>query len=338
MVDHPAQLDSITANFADATSGPVPVYIKTDTGYGRAGVAPSSKSLRSLLQHAFALRSSIHVLGFYSHLGHSYGGSHPSTALDHLCTELDGARAAAQVAQAAGFPASTPFTLSVGATPTAVAVQNLLSTTEAAADPVLAKATARAKELIASLQTQGYAVELHAGVYPVLDMQQLATHARPTSTTAAVPTMTSADIAITILAEVLSVYTERANPEVLVGAGCVALGRETCKSYPGWAVVAPAPWDGREGKADAPKHQTYNPDGDKTGWIVGRVAQEHGILTWEGPDTHFRELKVGEKLLLWPNHACIACSNFGWVLVVDSSRSVGKETEVMEVWTRWRGW
>ena len=48
-------------------------------------------------------------------------------------------------------------------------------------------------------------------------------------------------------------------------------------------------------------------------------------------------LEVGQKVRVWPNHACIAGAMFGWYLVVDS-RLVGREDEVVDVWVRWRGW
>lgn len=96
---------------------------------------------------------------------------------------------------------------------------------------------------------------MHAGVYPMLDLQQLAAHS------IAAPRLSWADMALTVLAEVHSLYP----------------GRESCKAYEGMAMVTP--W-GREG--------VVMPRGDVEafrGWIVGRFSQEHGILTWRrGPE------------------------------------------------------
>ena len=89
------------------------------------------------------------------------------------------------------------------------------------------------------------------------------------------------------------------------------------------------PWPANSGKH-------YDPEGSKTGWIVGRISQEHGVLTWEGPQESFRQLHLGEKLLLWPNHACIAGVNFGWYLIVDSDTA--EPDQIQDVWIRWRGW
>lgn len=167
-------------------------------------------------------------------------------------------------------------------------------------------------------------------VYPVMDVQQLATRARPAQSPSN-PTeslLSWSDLGMRTLVEVASLYLDRGEkPEALIAAGSIVLGREPCKSYPGWGIVSPWP-------AQSGSH--YDPEGPKTGWIVGRVSQEHGILSWEGPKEQMRPLEVGEKLLVWPNHACIAGVNFGWYLIVDSDTA--EPEKVMDVWMRWRGW
>ena len=136
-----------------------------------------------------------------------------------------------------------------------------------------------------------------------------------------------ADLGLRALVEVVSVYNERAQPEAMIAAGSIALGREPCKSYPGWGVVTS--WPENDGKV-------YDPEGEKKGWIVGRISQEHGVLSWEGPVEEVRRLEVGQKLMVWPNHACMCGPSFGWYLVVDSEQGDGET--VVDVWTRWRGW
>jgi len=66
------------------------------------------------------------------------------------------------------------------------------------------------------------------------------------------------------------------------------------------------------------------------------VSQEHGILTWEGEGPATRELKIGEKVMVWPNHACVAGSGFGWYFIVDSDSEDGDL--VRDIWVRCRGW
>jgi D-serine deaminase-like pyridoxal phosphate-dependent protein len=213
--------------------------------------------------------------------------------------------------------------LSVGATPTATAAQNMLSSSSPKVEEF--------QQVLGRLQ-KDHVVELHAGVYPVLDCQQIATHARPpaspSAATSSFQPLAKSNIGIRMLVEVTSVYNERSKPEALVSAGSLAMGREPCKSYPGWGIVTPA-----LGNASA-KH-IYDEREGKTGWIVGRISQEHGILTWEGDRSKCNELTIGEKVMVWPNHACVAGAGFGWYLVVDSEW--GGDT-VVDVWVRWRGW
>lgn len=87
-----------------------------------------------------------------------------------------------------------------------------------------------------------------------------------------------------------------------------------------------------------PSPSVYSETGDKTGWIVSRISQEHGILTWEGEKSKCNDsnaLKVGDFVEVFPNHACVAGAGFGWYVVVDSE--VGDDV-VVDVWGRWRGW
>lgn len=354
----------------------MPVFPHIDVGYHREGVPAGSPQLTALAA-ALAHASKATLGGFYAHMGHSYGVSSPEEALDYMGQELaglaEGARAfltAAAAAPAAPRSASTEkIVLSLGATPTAASIQNLLLD-HAAPNPVVQ----RYRQLIADIGAD-FAIEYHAGVYPVLDLQQLATRARPAHVEArggvdsAAPGHSQslasfADIAHRTLVEVASVYPDRgAVPEALIAAGSIVLGRDPCKSYAGWGVVTP--WTATAtaaSAADQPRPH-YDPEAgesERTGWIVGRISQEHGILTWQGPREKLRELKVGEKLLLWPNHvgleekivlrvgmcanarvlsfsqACMAGASFGWYLVVDSDRS--DPDEIVDVWVRCRGW
>jgi D-serine deaminase-like pyridoxal phosphate-dependent protein len=301
-----------------AASVQIGVFIKIDTGYHRAGVETSSPKFQELVSAVANSTSGAYLKGFYSHYGHSYAGNSEDDAANGLIEELLGLKEAC-----AAIPPTykEKVTLSVGATPTATAAQNMLCST-----------SPRVHEfngILNRLQAE-HIVELHAGVYPLLDCQQIATHARPSTTTAAsetsIPPLTKDSIAMKVLLEVTSVYNERSKPEVLLSAGSLALGREPCKSYPGWGILAPSL---------ANKSPIYEETGDRTGWIVGRISQEHGIAVWEGDRGECRGFEVGDKVEVWPNHACVAGAGFGWYVVVDSEE--GGE-EVVDVWVRWRGW
>ena len=300
------------------------VFIKIDTGYERAGVKTSSPAFPALVQSIVAKTqepgSKCFLKGFYSHFGHSYGGSSEDDAAMGLNEELVGLETAIK---AVPGDFTGKLVLSVGATPTATAAQNMLVSSSPRVDEF--------KQVLARLQRE-HTVELHAGVYPLLDCQQVATHARPAMTsgeaTSAFQPLSKSNVGVRMLVEVTSVYNERGKPEALVSAGSLAMGREPCKSYPGWGIVT------RDLGNSSAKH-IYDEREGRTGWIVGRISQEHGILTWEGERSECNELSIGDKVMVWPNHACMAGAGFGWYLVVDSDTD--GET-VVDVWARWRGW
>ncbi|KFY83334.1 hypothetical protein V500_10094, partial [Pseudogymnoascus sp. VKM F-4518 (FW-2643)] len=210
-------------------------------GSNRSGVLPSSPLIAELISALLPLleEGSCKIAGLYSHAGHSYGGSDPATAISLLNDELRALLDAATGLRALA-PSTTPLTFSVGATPTTTAVYNLLhpSTTPSAAET---SALATLQSTITSVRAANASIELHAGVYPLLDNQQIATGALPRSQ------LSTADIALTILAEVASIYPTRGTGEALITAGSIALGREKCKSYDGWGIVSPWGCVGGEG-------------------------------------------------------------------------------------------
>lgn len=323
--DHPSHIEVLNQVDVGSWPGRIPVWVNIDVGDHREGVAPESNQLRDIAKSIVASKR-VKLAGIYTHFSASYNSSSPEEALEYMAKELQGLKDGAisflrSVSTKGGENAdSNKVVISLGATPTATSVQNLFED------------STEARQYRAMIEEigQSFAVELHAGVYPVMDMQQLATRARPRHSLSSPnqSLLSYADLGFRILVEVASLYPDRTEkPEALIAAGSIALGREPCKSYPGWAIVTPWP-------AESGDH--YDPEGSKTGWVVGRISQEHGVLTWEGPQEKLRQLHLGEKLLLWPNHACIAGVNFGWYLVIDSDSSDPDQIE--DVWTRWRGW
>ncbi|THY20092.1 hypothetical protein D6D01_06894 [Aureobasidium pullulans] len=320
-VDHPEQIKYLAKLDESVWPGTVPLFIKIAAPISRAGLLPRSESICPLVQ-AIVSAPKVRLVGAYAHMGESYGSNSPEEALEFLMHELKDAKAGAdQIAKALPNGSSGKLTISLGATPTATAVQNALVENEW---------NDKFRTYVQEVK-KNYDVEIHAGVYPVLDMQQLATRARPT-TADGKPLLSTENIALRIMVEVASTYDEREKPEALVAAGSIVLAREPCKSYPGWGVVTP--WTGESAPADT--STVYDPAGSKTGWIVGRISQEHGNLTWEGSTDDMRKLEIGEKVMIWPNHACMAGPNFGYYVVVDGESS--EPDKVQDVWTRWRGW
>jgi D-serine deaminase-like pyridoxal phosphate-dependent protein len=290
------------------------VFVKIDTGYHRAGIKTSSPGFPALVD---AVVQSGMLKGFYSHYGHSYAGSSEDDAANGLIEELIGLE---EACKAVPSTYAVDLVLSVGATPTATAAQNMLSSSSPRSHEF--------QEVLRRLK-QKYEVELHAGVYPLLDCQQVATQARPSQRQASegFQPLSKDSIAIRVLLEVTSVYNEREKPEALVSAGSLALGRDPCKSYPGWGILTSDFGNGG--------NPVYDETGDKTGWIVGRISQEHGILTWEGDRKACKQLAIGDKVTVWPNHACVAGAGFGFYVIVDGDVD---EEKVVDVWVRWRGW
>ncbi|KAG8532758.1 uncharacterized protein KY384_002636 [Bacidia gigantensis] len=323
LIDHVDQLNE-SERFLQLSGQPLQVFLKIDTGYHRAGLDSNSQGFSNLLTYVSSLQKSgsVNLVGLYSHAGHSYGSNSNNEALEFLLTELEELKKAAHKAitilNEAFFP---KLTLSVGATPTASSIKALLEDVPSSRSDSVSKL-----QRLVSRINQDFTLELHAGVYPILDMQQLATQAMP---------LTTSDVALTILTEVNSLYPHRSPPEALIAAGSLALGREPCKSYPGFGIVSD--WGFPPSVTTQGKRKEM-----RSGWQVGRISQEHGILTrdpeaFELEDGWPLDLEVGQKVRIWPNHACIAGAMFGFYLVVDS-RLEGREDEVIDVWVRWRGW
>jgi D-serine deaminase-like pyridoxal phosphate-dependent protein len=297
IIDNLEAFNKLEAALSSATKE-IGVFVKIDTGYHRAGITTSSPNFPKLVEAVTSASKGTFFQGFYSHYGHSYAGSseyHAATGLIDELLDLETACSALPMT----YTGTKPI-LTVGATPTATRLK------------------------------LKYVLELHAGVYPLLDCQQIATHARPSSSPASYgfQPLSKDSIAIRMLLEISSIYTERSKPEALVSAGSLALGRDPCKSYPGWGILS----------SDFANsgNKIYDETGDRTGWIVGRISQEHGILSWEGDREECKQFEVGDKIMVWPNHACVAGAGFGWYLVVDSEEGDGNE--VVDVWCRWRGW
>ncbi|ETS02548.1 hypothetical protein M419DRAFT_78553 [Trichoderma reesei RUT C-30] len=345
LLDDPAQLAA--AAELQRASGVKPLaHIKIDMGGKRAGVVESSERFVEVAEAALEAHQAGQVVlsGLYSHAGHSYGGDSRVAAVRMLKAEIEamlsGAERLVVLAKDKGGVALPTLVVSAGASPTALAVQNLVGAgkeeeeEEEAGPPELRQAATELAALLGAVKDKGHAVEIHAGVYPTLDLQQLAAHSTAASR------LSWRDIALTVVAEVHGVYPGRGahgTDEALVGAGGLALGREFCKAYDGMAVVTP--W-GRGGQG------ARMPEGDVEdfeGWTVGRFAQEHGILTWAGGKRRTElgpqgdRLQAGQRVRLWPNHACITSSHFGWYFVVDEDLE-GREDEVVDVWVKARGW
>jgi D-serine ammonia-lyase len=328
LVDHPGQLPAV-CEIKKQSGIPPQVFVKVDMGSRRAGVSFQNRAASQLISDLLRAEQTgdVHFHGLYTHAGHSYAGNDTRNALSLLCQEFEALLLANEVVRSESPGKKLIF--SVGATPTTTSIRNLFVQNSETAVGEEKSAIAALKTTLVKIKTEGCEVELHAGVYPILDVQQLATHALPS--TGPNSMLSWSDLALTILTEVVSYYPGRGKdgrPEALVSAGSLALGREPCKAYPGWGIVSP--WN----VSDTPL-PNFDPENHE-GWEVSRISQEHGILTWSGGN-EVKPLSIGQKIRIWPNHACISGACFDWYLVIDSDRK-GSEDEIVDVWPRWRGW
>ncbi|CAK7268517.1 hypothetical protein SEPCBS119000_003102 [Sporothrix epigloea] len=364
LVDHADQV-AVAQQLAQEAAVAIRAFIKINVGSHRAGAVPGSPQCEAVMQAMLAAHAStdsrLTLYGLYCHAGHSYDARAPWAAMAHLVSEFtllgDAASAVRKMAESTLGPAAAalPLVLSVGASPTAATLQHpglggLESANDAgstgSANSTPNVATLRTK--LANLASEGYTLEVHAGVQPVLDLQQLATHSWNPAGRAETD-----DLAMTILVDVASVYAGRGaheSDEVLVNAGCLALGREAVKNVPvtpgsgalyaGWGIVRPWLSGGSNivpPGADFPRLPPA--DGKEGWWQVDRISQEHGILAWAGGSTAplpASTPQLGQRLSIWPNHACIASACFGYYLITDSTSE--DPSRIVDVWERWTGW
>lgn len=320
LVDSPAQLSSV-ARLSEESESPVGVFLKVDTGYHRAGLPPSGMNKDGMIAQIMQMesRGNAELVGLYSHSSLSYNDSTPQDAMSNLKEEILGCLDALEQNSEHFFREKT-LTISVGASPQVTAVENLLSSQSHLQKSVESLQTTIRK--VTSERPSGFktALELHAGVYSILDVQQLSTHSRTSLGDY------EDEIALFITAEVCSLYNnnERQQPEALLAVGALGLGREPCVAYKGWGIL------------DREAYSRENASERRL--IVTRVSQEHCIVAWgEGKSELLPiPLEVGQKVHIFPNHACVAGAMFGWYLVVDSDS--GKGETIVDVCVRASGW
>ncbi|KAK9467360.1 putative serine dehydratase domain-containing protein [Lipomyces arxii] len=304
MIDNVEQLYWLR-DFANHSADEFPiwsVFFKVNVGDNRAGQVADSEQLTEMIYEAVELVNDqyVELYGFYAHAGGSYSSTDVATAMAYLTREIEGVHAAAEVARnmmhKTDLDANTNhrFVISVGATPTA---------------HTSARGGLPAVSALLGAALDDDDVEVHAGNYAILDMQQVATGL-----------VSPADVAGYVVAEVIGYYPER--DEYLIDAGVLALAREPGR-IPGIATI---------------KHQAVS--GDR--YIVGRVSQEHGILCRRtdviedvieevGKGESTLKWKAGGKVLLLPQHACITSSMYQWYFAVQNGL-------ISDVLLPWRGW
>ncbi|KAK7058991.1 hypothetical protein VNI00_001615 [Paramarasmius palmivorus] len=287
LIDHPDQVKFLE-QFEKERSQPRKwsVFVKVDGGQKRAGVPTASPFFEPLIKTLFS-SPAISVYGFYCHAGNAYASTSLTEASSFLSGEVDAVNTAAgsalEVLAKSNINApSQPFILSVGSTPTAHA------------------ASAETRAMLSSL-LHG-TLELHAGNYPMLDLQQEHT-----------TLIDSTRIAQRVRTTVVSYYPGRGangTDEAVVDGGAIAFSKDTGPSGGFGRVIG-------------------------TGWQLGRMSQEHGILTRTTP-VDGDKLEVGDLVDIVGQHACLIAAAYPWYYIVDSSS--GDEKSVVDVWVPWKGW
>ena len=125
LVDSVAAVDALTtaAGLAGVT---VPIFLKVDCGYGRAGVIPGTKTARLT---AMALHDSktLDFRGLLTHGGHSYDCLGPEEIANVARQERSSVVGLAEALRSSGVPIDE---VSVGSTPTMMLVEDLTGVTE----------------------------------------------------------------------------------------------------------------------------------------------------------------------------------------------------------------
>jgi D-serine deaminase-like pyridoxal phosphate-dependent protein len=196
--------------------------------------------------------------GFYAHAGNAYGSTSLTEAQSYLSGEVR------MVNDSAGFALekyrdaiengenTSPLVLSVGSTPTAHASSSA--------------ARERLEEILHG------ALELHAGNYPVLDLQQQHTSL-----------IDYPRVAQRVRSAVVSYYPGRGKngeDEALIDAGAIAFSKDTGPSGTFGEVV---------GKP----------------WVLGKTSQEHGILSCTDASDPRGKLEIGDLVDIIGQHACL---------------------------------
>ncbi|CAA7265829.1 unnamed protein product [Cyclocybe aegerita] len=290
LVDHPDQVKFLE-EFEAKQGAPTwwSVFVKINGGQNRAGVSPASKEFIFLIK-AILKSPATSLHGFYGHAGNAYGSTSLPEASRYLSGEVESVNAAAKnaleiISQLDVEPSVTnPFVLSVGSTPTAHA------------------ASAETRNTLS--QVLNGVLELHAGNYPMLDLQQQHT-----------TLIDHACISQRVRATVISYYSGRGvggTDEAMIDAGGIAFSKDTGPSGVFGEVI------GRP-------------------WILSRISQEHGILTRSTPTSANEEsLKLGTIVDIIGQHACMIAAAYPWYYVVDPDVDDGKT--VVDIWVPWKGW
>lgn len=236
------------------------VWVSVDAGYGREGAAPPLAVEVGAAVHA---SRRLRLAGVYSHSGNAYNcpGCPEEARTGAQGVGAEEARTVADVAAAlarAGVPVPC---VSVGATPSVFAGAVWSTSMAASAAPAL---------------PPGTRFELHAGNYPFLDRQQVASGSGRME-----------DVAVYVLSRVIGVYPHRNGGEFLIDAGGTALHKDT-GGLLDWGCLG-------EDNTLVLRKMTQEVS------VVGRVAGDDRPIDWG-------LYPLGGLVRVLPNHSCMTAA------------------------------
>lgn len=292
-VDNLEHLDNLVRFGKPANRQKWSVFIKVDMGTQRAGLPTDSIEFLELLQKTQSPEVS-EVADIYGFYAHA-GHSYSSNSIDDAHQYLiDEIKAVNSGAQLLGQLVPS---LDLSKLVLSVGATPTSSSLRLPDEPAL---TSFIREsLVGSL-------EIHCGNYCVYDLQQLSTGC-----------ISDHDISGFVLGTVVSSYQSR--NEMLTDTGVMSLTRETSR-FPGHGLCVKL--------EDILYEEPFS-----LHWYVARVSQEHGILKPYGNSgSKISDVKLGRKVAILPQHACIVMGQFPYYFVVDT------EGTVIDLWTPYQKW
>lgn len=293
-VDSVDHLDNL-AEFGEP-SGPGSkwsIFVKIDMGTHRAGLENGSNELESLLEKLFSPTVSKFV-ELYGFYAHA-GHSYSVTDISEAHTLLlEEIRAVNEAARAVQKQDAAFDSSNLILSVGATPTSNSLKSSDWQASLV----NFVKEELIGKL-------EIHCGNYCLYDLQQICTGC-----------IKDTEIAGFVLGSVVSSYKSRG--ELLTDTGVLSLSRESSRIR-GLGLCVELDSVLQDVAFD---FKLY----------VDRVSQEHGLLKAYNPGSQPPNIKLGTKLAILPQHACITMAQFSFYFVVN------RQGIVTDVWTPFQRW
>jgi hypothetical protein len=310
LVDHVSQIPFLE-RISQLSGYPTYVYIAVDAKDHHLGLNPHSASFAEVFHYIeqIVLREGpipIAFVGLYCHLAYEDVRYDDLVGLQLLQTQLSALLSAAKV---------QGVRLSLNTTPSVLQVIYNKGTAFPGLPrvPILEREVQNITQLLGKIRDANHQIEIHATGDPF--MQETNTHCP-----------------LTIMTEVLSSYVGRGHngtTEYLIAAGTSSLGQTTTSGDFSYGRISG--WGLSVGQQQQ-QQQQY----EAYGLGVRRAKRDSAVLVSSGPVDAVEPLKIGQRVLIFPNNGGGGDNELNWYFVVDSSR-LGREDEIIDIYVRWRG-